>query len=186
MPTVGTPPSLRVCSHTDMRSILVLAAGVVGLTLAAGGSASTVAPCTGAQLSGTFSVVYGSAGAGNIVYALRLRNRSKQTCFVSGLAGLRLLGKTGRALPTHVVPAFRGGLTAVRVVLAPGRRAKATARFSPDVPGPGEGATRQCEPTAYRVRVTPPPGGGTLVAPVTPPTPVCEHGSLQLSALSAA
>lgn len=83
-----------------------------------------------------------------------------------------------------VEPAFRGGLTAVRVVLRPGGRAKATARFSPDIPGPGEQADGPCERTAYRVRVTPPPGGGTLIAPVTPPTPVCEHGHMLLSALS--
>jgi hypothetical protein len=34
------------------------------------------------------------------------------------------------------------------------------------------------------VRVTPPPGSGTLVAPVSPPTPVCSHGYMSLSALS--
>jgi hypothetical protein len=164
----------------------LLGSCVAVLVVAGGGPAATVAPCTGPTLSGTFSVVYGSAGAGNIVYALTLTNRSRQACFVSGLAGLRLLGRTGRALPTHVQPAFRGALTAVRVVLRPGARAKATARFSPDVPGVGEPARKQCEPTAYRVRVTPPPGGGTLVARVTPPTPVCEHGGIQLSALSAA
>jgi len=163
-----------------------LVAGSLGaLVVAAGGHAAPVSPCTGSMLTGTFSVIPGSAGAGNIVYALRLRNRSRQTCFVSGLAGLRLLGRTGRALPTCVEPAFRPGLTAVRVVLRPGARAKATARLSPDVPGVNEPISgRQCEPTAYRVRVTPPPGGGTLIAPIAPPTPVCEHGHLSLSALS--
>jgi hypothetical protein len=34
------------------------------------------------------------------------------------------------------------------------------------------------------VRITPPPGGGTFVGPVTPPTPVCEHGTISLRALS--
>ena len=167
-------------------ALTLAAAALAGLVLGSGGSASTIAPCKGAQLSGTFRVVPGSAGAGNIVYDLKLRNRSKQTCFVSGLAGLRLLGRTGRLLPTHVRPAFRGEPTAVRVVLRPGGAAHANARFSPDVPGPGEPVkARQCEPTAYRVRVTPPPGGGTLVAPVTPPTPVCEHGGMSLNVLSA-
>jgi len=168
-----------------MRLALLAAAAMAAVGLATGSSAASVLPCTGSMLSGTFSVIPGSAGAGNIVYALKLRNRSTTTCFVSGLAGLRLLGKTGRALPTRVEPAFRPGLTAVRVVLRPGARAKATARFSPDVPGPNEPTTgRQCEPTAYRVRVTPPPGGGTLIAPVSPPTPVCSHGYMSLSALS--
>lgn len=161
------------------------AAALAALALATGGPAAPVSACTGSMLTGTFSVIPGSAGAGNIVYALRLRNRTTTSCFVSGLAGLRLLGKTGRALPTRVEPAFRPGLTAVRVVLRPGTRSKATARFSPDVPGPNEPtAGRHCEPAAYRVRVTPPPGSGTLVAPVSPPTPVCSHGHISLSALS--
>jgi hypothetical protein len=186
MPTTGMRPSLRVCSHIGVRAFSIAAAALVALVLSSGGPAALDRPCTGAQLTGTFSVVPGSAGAGNIVYALRLRNRSAQTCFVSGLARLQLIGKTGRLLPTHVTPAFRGGLTAVIVRLRRGARAKATARFSPDIPGPGEPQTSQCEPRAYRVRITPPPGGGILVARITPPTPVCEHGGLQLSALSAA
>jgi hypothetical protein len=153
--------------------------------VAALASPAAVQPCTASQLGGSFTVIPGSPGAGNISYLLRLRNRSAKTCFVSGLAQLRLLSNNGRPLPTKVVPVFRPGLTAVRVVLRPGRSAKAEARFSPDIPGPGEPQTRgPCEPKAYRLRITPPPGGGTLVGPVTPPTPVCEHGTISLRALS--
>jgi len=170
------------------RRLLASAAGaaaLVALGTAAGGSSAAAPPCTGSQLAGSFAVVPGSAGAGNIVYKLRLQNRSTKTCFVSGLARLRLLGKTGGALPTKVVAEHPGQLTAVRVVLRPGDRAHAFARFSPDVPGPGEPVSkRQCEPTAYKVRITPPPGGGTLVGPVSPPTPVCEHGGMSLTVLS--
>src|SRR5256885_5137574 len=111
---------------------------IVGAVLALSAPHTDVQPCTGAQLTASFRVIPGSAGAGNIVYRLRLRNHSTQTCFVSGLAQLRLLGKTGRALPTKVEPTFRGGLTAVRVVLRTGKQAHADARFTPDVPGPGE------------------------------------------------
>src|SRR5262245_34069889 len=161
--------------------------GILGAVLALSAPHATVQPCVAAQLTGSFAGVPGSAGAGNIVYRLRLRNRSSRTCFVSGLAGLRLLGRTGRPLPTKVVPAFRPGLTAVHVVLRPGQTAKAEARFSPDIPGPGEPQTTgPCEPKAYRVRIAPPPGGGTLVGPVLPPTPVCEHGGMSLKALSRA
>jgi len=153
--------------------------------VAALASPAAVQPCRASQLGVSFTVIPGSPGAGNISYLLRLRNRSAKTCFVSGLAQLRLLSNNGRPLPTKVVPVFRPGLTAVRVVLRPGRSAKAEARFSPDIPGPGEPQTRgPCEPKAYRVRITPPPGGGTLVGPVTPPTPVCEHGTISLRALS--
>ncbi len=172
--------------------LLLVAALAAPAVTPCGSAASTTspapaAPCRGAQLSGRFKVVPGSAGAGNIVYALRLTNRSGRTCFVSGLAGLRLLDSRGRPLPTKVEPAFRPGLTAVKVILRRGGTARVDARFSPDVPGPGEPvAGRRCEPVAYRVRVTPPPGGGTLVAPITPPTSVCVSGQISLRALSPA
>lgn len=143
-----------------------------------------VAACTAAALAGTFDVVRGSAGAGNIVYALTLRNTSPHQCFVTGIPGVTLLDKHGRKLSTHVMPQNRGALTAVMVRLAPGARARATARFSPDVPGPGEGTIGQCEPKAYRLRVAP-SGGGTLRAPIRPPTPVCEHGGMSWSVLTA-
>jgi hypothetical protein len=167
-----------------MRAILLLlAAAALGGVAAEAGAAD--APCAGGSLAGTFAVVPGSAGAGNIVYALRLRNTSAAACFVSGQVGMQLLDRAGRPLPTHVRPARIGMLTAVIVRLAPGGFASASARFSPDVPGPGEGGRRACEPPANRVRVTVPPGGARLVTHVTPATPVCEHGTLQLSALVA-
>ena len=108
------------------------------VVLAAAASSTAVArsdaSCSGAQLKGTFSVVRGSAGAGNITYKLTLRNVSTRMCTVTGLPQGRLLGKTGKALPTHVKAAFPGGLTAIFVRLAPGATTFATARFSPDVP----------------------------------------------------
>jgi hypothetical protein len=156
---------------------LLAAAG----TAACGASARPgTAFCRGADLAGRFAVVRGSAGAGNIVYRLRLANRSQQTCDVTGLPSVRLLDRAGRPLPTHPVPARRGAGTAALVALAPGAAAIADARFSPDVPGVGEGTTGRCEPTAYRLRVRA-RGGGSTVVRIVPPTPVCEHGQLQLS-----
>ncbi len=159
------------------------AAGALAATAAAG--PAIVPACKGADLTGSFLVVPGSAGAGNVLYTVRLRNRSSRACFVSGIPLLRLLDRNGHALPTHVRPAHPGQLTAVRVVLPPGGYAAATARFSPDVPGPGEGHPGACEPRAYSLRVSPQPGGGSLVAPGRPPTPVCEHGSMTLTVLVA-
>jgi hypothetical protein len=164
--------------------VLLLVGAALALPAAAGGTAGGVPPCKGGALRGAFTVIRGSAAAGSISYRLRLRNASSGACFVSGIPGLRLLGRNGSPLPTHVSPANRGALTAVKVVLRPGKSATTTARFSPDVPGPGEGTVAQCEPTAYRLRVTP-NGGGSLVAAVTPPTPVCSHGALVVRALSA-
>ncbi len=140
-------------------------------------------PCTAAHLSGTFKVVPGSAGAGNIVYELRVRNTSSAHCFVTGIPGLKLLDRHVEPLPTHAVPARPGAFTAVIVDLAPGKTARATSRFSPDVPGTGEQTIGRCEPKAYWLRVRP-NGGGTFRVPIQPPTSVCEHGGMTWSVLT--
>lgn len=162
---------------------VVAVAATVGVASVAADAGAP--PCSGADMSGLFSAIPGSAGAGQITYALRLRNRSMHACFVSGLPRLQLLGRTGKLLPTRVWPAHPGALAAIRVLLAPGKYAVATARFSPDVPGVGEQVKRPCEPKAFRARVWAPGGGtGSFVVPVTPPTPVCEKGRLVFSAVS--
>jgi hypothetical protein len=182
----------------SMRRVLAAAGLVAAVALAGcggGRQATSTAPttspappettaCTGGDLGGDFSVVRGSAGAGQIVYRLALRNVSDERCFLGGIPDLRLLGGDGTALPTSVTPEQPGALAPVHVELAPGRSASATARFSPDVPGVGEGTTGPCEPIAAHLRVTP-AGGGAVEVPVRPPTSVCEHGRLAFRALSA-
>lgn len=120
----------------------------------------------------------GSAGAGDIVYALQVRNRSTQVCGVSGLPRLQLLEAKGHALKTHVEPSFpRGKGAAVVVPLSPVASAWVSARFTPDVPG-------QCEPTAAKLCTTVGPGAAVPVAPIVPATPVCASGRLSVSLLS--
>lgn len=161
----------------------IVAVPAVALIAGSNGAAALPPFCQARDLTTVFAYLPGSAGAGHVGYELRLRNRSHHVCAVSGLPGLRLLGRHFGRLPTHVVPQNPGALTAVLVNLLPGHAAFATARFSPDVPGPGEGNRRQCEPTAFYVRVRPPQSAHTLVGRVRPPTPVCEHGSMTLTAL---
>lgn len=159
-----------------------LALAVAALAVVSGADAThAVARCHGAQLRGTFALVPGSAGAGSISYALRLKNTSASACTVIGLPQAQLLGRRKAPLPTHVRAAFPGGLTAILLTLAPGRSARATARFSPDVPGPGEQRAGRCEPVAYWLRVTG-QGGGTTTVKILPPTSVCEHGRMSVSA----
>jgi hypothetical protein len=161
----------------------VVLACVVAAALIPGTRAHASLPpsCAGAALTGSFTAVPGSAGAGNIVYALRVRNVSKHLCTVTGLPQVRLLDTHRKGLPTHVTAAHPGMLTAVLVRLKPGAWASAPARFSPDVPGPGEPAAgKNCERTAVWLRVVA-PGGGSAVVPVKPATPVCEHGALSFS-----
>ena len=160
-------------------------AAAFGVPAASAGAPAAPGLCRGEALTVAFRVVPDSAGAGNILYSLQLRNSSRTDCFVFGLPKLSLRGRYGRALPTHVIAAHPTQLAPVRVVLKPGGYAAATARFSPDVPGPGEPVVgTSCERTAWKVLLSA-PGGGTKVGPILPPTPVCEHGSMQFSAFVA-
>jgi len=132
--------------------------------------------CLASALTGTFAVVPGSAGAGQIAYGLRLVNQSDRPCSLIGIPEeAQLLGVDGTKLPTNVF-SERPNVTPKPVVLSPGDAAVADARFSPDVPGGSEQGDNPCEPKAATLRVT--IGSGTLDAPVQPPTPVCERGSL--------
>jgi hypothetical protein len=117
---------------------------------------------------------------------LTVTNTSDSECYVTGLPQLQLLDAKGGALQTSVSAAQPGTATAAKIVLQAASSAKSEARFSPDVPGQGEGQAGQpCEPVAHQVQVTA-TGGGTFVVPVKPPTSVCEHGSLRMSLYAAA
>jgi hypothetical protein len=170
----------RMRIHLTLVAVLAAALTVAGAAWSTTTRSATVF-CKGSQLAGSFKVVPGSPGAGNIVYRLTLTNTSATTCAVTGLPVGQLLGKTGNKLPTHIRAAFPQGLTAILVTLAHGKSSHATARFSPDIPGVGEQTTGPCEKTSYSLRLTA-RGGGTTKVKITPPTPVCEHGQLQFSA----
>ena len=147
---------------------------LIGILVALAAPApSSAAGCSG--LSGKFAVVPGSAGAGNIVYRLSMHNGGSASCVLQGLPKLRLYALDGTPLPTHV--ALEPSYVAKPFVLRPGKTASAMARFSPDVPGPGEPAVKgHCEPVAWTALVS--AGGTTLVLPLRRPTSVCEHGRL--------
>ncbi len=150
---------------------------------AAVAASSDSPPCRGSQIGGSFAAIPGSPGAGHISYRLVVRNTSKTTCFVSGIPALTLIGKYRKALPTAARPEFPGALAAIRIDLSPGKAARLDARFSPDVPGPGEQQMGPCERVATRLRVVP-NGGGSALVPITPATTVCEHGAMSLTLLS--
>ena len=144
------------------------------------GSIAGAKPCTGTQLTAAFALVPGSAGAGQIVYALSVRNSSATPCSVRGVPQATLLDASGTALPTHVKPAGGGKRP---IVLPPGASAFAQARFSPDVAGDGDSQTGDCQPTAHTLQVTA-EGGGVTEAPIKPPTSVCQQGTLNFEAFA--
>jgi hypothetical protein len=139
-------------------------------------TSAAMSACTGTQLLGTFTEAPGGGGAGQIEYILTLTNTSSATCTINGLPAVVLLDKSGGPLPTKVT----GTAISPLVAIAPGHSATATARFSPDVPGKGDSQSGACQPKAYTLRVTP-NGGGTVNAPIKPPTSVCERGTLNFS-----
>jgi hypothetical protein len=175
---------LAGCGGTKTVTVTQTVTKTVTKTTTTTPAPSAVAACAGSDLSGSFKEVPGSAGAGQISYALTLTNASSNACFVSGIPQLQLLDAQSGALSTSESAAQPGQATAAKVVLQPGASATAEARFSPDVPGPGEPQTSACEPTAHKLKVT--IGGGSVTVPVSPPTPVCEHGALRMSVLAAA
>ncbi|HJU37338.1 MAG TPA: DUF4232 domain-containing protein [Gaiellaceae bacterium] len=143
-------------------------------TVTTTGSVSGTKPCTGAQVAGTFTLVPNSAGAGQIAYALTLKNASSSPCLVRGVPQATLLDASGTPLPTHI-RAAEGGKRPI--LLPPGASALAQARFSPDVAGDGDSQTGACQPTAHTLQVTA-AGGGVAEAPIKPPTSVCQQGTL--------
>jgi hypothetical protein len=141
-------------------------------------SVSSARPCRGTQLAAVFVEVPGSAGAGQIAYALRVRNTSGASCVVRGIPKGILLGANGTPLPTHIKAA---GARGKQVVLPLGASAKAQARFSPDVPGEGDSQSGACQPQAHTFQLTA-DGGGVTEAAIKPPTSVCEQGTLNFEA----
>jgi hypothetical protein len=152
-----------------MRWALLLGILVV---LAAPACSHAASGCQG--LTGSFKAVPNSEGAGNIVYALRIHKTGTGTCVLRGLPQVRLLSATGGALPTKVVRDPR--YTPKTFTLRPGHTATAQARFTPDVPGPGEQQVGACEPVAHKLRVT--VGSASLTVAILPPTRVCVHGRM--------
>lgn len=161
---------------------IALLACIVATAPAGRASGNAVPPCRATELGGSFTGVYGSSGMGHVEYRLRLVNLSPSDCLLSSLPRLRLLGRSGSALPTTIHPGR--GSPSPTVVIPSHQTAFATALFSPDIPGPGDthAAGRPCQPTAFRLAV--PAAGGAAVVPVEPPTSVCERGSLLLARLA--
>ncbi len=140
---------------------------------------AAAAPCKGSQLSATFNIIPNSQGAGNVSYALRIRNTSKTACSVKGVPVMHFFSRTGSPLPSHSAWDQRGHATLV--TLQPGGYASSGSRFSPDVPGVGEPTNNVCEPTSYIALAQIPPANDAVAAPIGPPTAVCEKGSLGMS-----
>jgi Protein of unknown function (DUF4232) len=147
-------------------------------TVTTTGSVKSAKPCLGTDLTATFAVIPNSAGAGQIAYALTVKNTSAGACTVQGIPKGTLLTANGEALPTHVKASGGAGKP---VVLPLGASATAQARFSPDIAGEGDSQSGACQPQAHTFEVTA-EGGGVTEAAIKPPTSVCVQGTLNFQA----
>jgi hypothetical protein len=144
-------------------------------TVTTTGSVGSAKPCSGTQLAGAFAVIPNSSGAGQIAYALTVKNSSQSVCSVRGTPKGTLLGASGTTLPTQVKAVGGGGK---EIVLPPGASAMAQAQFSPDVAGDGDSQSGVCQPQAHTFQLDA-EGGGVSEMPIRPPTSVCERGTLK-------
>jgi hypothetical protein len=148
-------------------------------TVTTTGSGTSTKPCTGTQLAATFTLIPNSAGAGQIAYALNMKNSSDSSCSVRGVPNGTLLAANGTGLPTAVRASGDHGR---QVVLPPGASATARARFSPDVASEGDSQSGDCQPQAHTFELVTPGSGGVTEAPIKPPTSVCQRGTLHFEA----
>lgn len=163
-----------VCARAVIVTVVSasLVAGIVA-SESANATGSTTA-CNGKDLTGSFKRIPGSGSLGHVGYQLNARNRADHSCFVKDLPKMRLLGRQGRALPTHVLSA---GTKASKVVLKPGETAAAVSRFA-EIPTGEDRQSGNCQPTAFKARVGVRPGVGKFVVSVKPHIAVCGRGAL--------
>lgn len=147
--------------------------------------ASTAAPthasngaCTTAEMpSGIWHVIPDSQGAGHVAADIAFQNTSGHSCTVTGFPGVSLLASNDHPLPTNVLKDNSAAITTVKV--APGAWVHSEMRYSPNVPGPGEPESGQCEPTTVHALALLPGDSKWTHVTLDNPTTVCEKGEVQ-------
>lgn len=151
---------------------------VIGAALAVTSASGSVPSCVAARVTVKMSVIKGSFGAGNVSYRLTLKNRGPGSCIISTYPALKLLRANGKGLPTKIIRTQKAKTN----LIPAGETAKATLRFSPDIPGKGEPARGACEPKAAKIRMTL-SSTSSAVGPIAPATSVCQHGTMTMTPL---
>ena len=90
-------------TKTVTQTTTVVHSTTVRVTTSAPPSSSASEACAGDAMSGSFNMIAGSAGAGNVSYRLRVVNASPVACYVSGLPQVQLIGSGGTAWMAIVI-----------------------------------------------------------------------------------
>jgi hypothetical protein len=180
-PTTSAPAGSGTTSATSPATTASSATSASTATpTTPGTTVPSIPACRSADFTGQFSVIPGSAGAGHIEARLVLTNHTARTCRTGGYVGVGLVSATGASLPTKVVRDT--AIAAATLTVAPGASISALARFSPDIPGPGDSQTGACQPVATHSLVIAPNDTSQISVP-GPQSSVCEQGTIDLRAL---
>ena len=90
------------CLGSATKTVTATHTQTITETVTTTGSVKSAKPCRGTDLAATFAVIPNSAGAGQIAYALTVKNTSAGACTVQGIPKGTLLTANGTALLTHV------------------------------------------------------------------------------------
>ncbi|MFJ2032012.1 DUF4232 domain-containing protein [Streptosporangium sp. NPDC087985] len=165
--TAGSPVASGSATRSDATSTGSKAAGTTSTTTDA-----AVKRCRTGALAARVGPV--DAGAGQRYAPLVITNRSAQTCWVYGFAGLIMIDSNSDALRTRT---RREKIQPHRVTLRPGAGAHARLHWT-QVP---TGSETRC-PSSARLMVIPPDEVAHLEIPFT--ATVCDDGRLDLTPLS--
>ncbi|MGB3438900.1 MAG: DUF4232 domain-containing protein [Actinophytocola sp.] len=132
--------------------------------------------CTAAMLTGT--VEPQNAGAGQRYATLVVRNKTQQTCTLSGYGGLDLLDVTKNVLPTRAERTLAP--ESALVTLRPGASAGKTLHWGVVATG-GEPTDGPCQPAASSINVIPPDETASFEVDFEF-GPVCDNGRIETSA----
>ncbi|MCO1578316.1 DUF4232 domain-containing protein [Crossiella sp. SN42] len=135
-----------------------------------------VGRCTAEHLRGELKP--GDSGAGQRYATLVVTNTGKTNCTLYGYGGLALLDGSGNALRTKLERKANPGPKLV--TLRPGGKAGKDLHWGA-VPGEGEPATGQCQPSPAKISVIP-PDERTPFELTWSLGPVCQQGKIEGSA----
>lgn len=158
-------------------TVLALGALAAVAALAAAAASGSVPECTHSRVVVKMTEIKNSFGAGHVSYRLTVHNNGPGSCLMSTYPPLQLLTAKEKRLPTNVIRTEKPKTNLIPM----GETAKATLRFSPDIPGPREPQTGPCETKAAKISVE--LSSSRAVGPVEPPTSVCQHGKMTMTPL---
>jgi hypothetical protein len=150
------------------------ATGATGTTGTTGPTGPKKPPCPTVPMHIQFTRWQATDPTGKEIYLLTVRNGYTKSCAL-GQPTVTLISKFGKYLPSHSIA------SSTATVVGPYVKEYSKVSFSPTVPGLNDNQKGRCAPKAYRIKIAFAGSAGKVSSPVTPPTQVCEQGTMTLA-----